>query len=55
MILCSILTVAIAIVFAFQMDREPSHDGAPSIMLFLQFSLALIVTMAIWLVYFAVT
>jgi len=55
MIIALILTAVVWVVFAFKMDRSPNHDYAFNFMPILQVGLAVIVTLAIWLVYFALT
>lgn len=50
-----IATAVIWIVFAFAMDRSPSRDYAPNIIPAIQGGVALIVTLLVWLVYFALT
>ena len=55
MIFSIIITAVIWIAFAFLMDREPSGDYAINIIPLLQAGVALIATLVVWLIYFAVT
>jgi hypothetical protein len=50
-----ILTAVIWIAFAFLMDRSPSRDYAPNFIPAIQGGIALIATLVVWLVFFAIT
>ena len=55
MIFAMFLTAAFWVVFAFTMNREPSHDYAPNLIPAIQAGITLIATLIVWLVYFAIT
>ena len=55
MIYAVVLTAIIWVTFFALMNREPSHDYAPNLIPAIQAGLALIVTLLVWLIYFAIT
>ncbi|MCA0856170.1 hypothetical protein [Phaeobacter italicus] len=55
MIAAITLTAITWVAFFALKNRDPSHDYAPNIIPAIQAGLALIVTLVIWLIYFALT